>query len=61
MNKEPFRDYLLKIFVKSFFRSGPFLGLVVFIIVINLIFLLIGHGDWVPAKFHWLNKLFFWR
>ncbi len=31
------------------------------IIVINLIFLLIGHGDWVPAKFHWLNKLFFWR
>ena len=61
MNKESFRDYLQKIFIKSFLRSGPFLGFFILIIVINLILLLIGHEDWVPTKFHWLGKLFFWR
>lgn len=61
MNKEPFHDYLLKIIIKSFYRSGPFLGFLVLVIVINFILLLLGHGDWVPAKFHWLEKLIFWR
>lgn len=29
--------------------------------LVNILLLLTGYGDLVPAKFHWLEKLFFWR
>jgi hypothetical protein len=61
---ESWKNYLLRLLVSNWNHSGLALGLLAMGIVghlIMMLLLLFGYGDWVPMKYHWLVKLFFWK
>lgn len=62
---ESLGNYLLLLLVRSWNHSGhrALVLLLLFLLghLILMLLLLFGYGDWVPMKYHWLAKLFFWK
>ena len=64
MENQSWSDYFLGLLVKSYRRSGLWLGMLAFAILGDVVFFImyaLGYGDWVPEKYLWLKQLIFWK